>query len=79
LGDRRGNSAEQVEQQELRMAEPVFNVVSEDPEVEHVAAEVQPTTMHEHRGEDCYEIATWVCGQAAWNYRPPLDEWLAAA
>jgi hypothetical protein len=34
------------------MAETVFDIISKDPEKEHVAEEVKPTAMHEHGCDD---------------------------
>ena len=34
------------------MAKGVFNIVPENPKVQHVPEEVQKTTMEEHRGKD---------------------------
>ena len=39
-------------EREARVAEPVFDVVAEDPQVEHVAEKVQPAAVQEHRRED---------------------------
>ncbi|HEY8225774.1 MAG TPA: hypothetical protein VIG25_10880 [Pyrinomonadaceae bacterium] len=60
------------------MPESVLYIVPEDPEVEHVAAQVQPAAVHEHGGEHGYEIAARVLRQAAWDDGPLLYEGLAA-
>jgi hypothetical protein len=52
LERRRGEPAEQVEDQELDRPHRVLDVVAEDPQEQHVAAEVQQAAVHEHRGED---------------------------
>src|SRR5262245_52092022 len=39
-------SAKQIKDQVLQVSHPVFDVVPEYPQVEHVAAEVQPSPMH---------------------------------
>ena len=52
VGDRRDDAAQQVEEHEARRAQAVFDVVAEDPEEEHVAAEVQPPAVQEHRHDD---------------------------
>ena len=36
----------------LTRAHRVLDVVAEDPQEQHVAAEVQQPAVHEHRGED---------------------------
>jgi hypothetical protein len=38
------------------MAEPIFDIVSKDPEKQHVAEEVKPTAMHEHGCEDGHGV-----------------------
>src|SRR5207237_6664574 len=45
------HAAEEIEDQILDVPEGVLDVVAEDPEVEHVAAEVQPAGVQEHRGQ----------------------------
>ena len=45
----------EVPEQEPDPAERVLDVVPEDPEEEHVPAEVEPAPVHEHRGEDALE------------------------
>ena len=47
----RREPAEQVEDEELDRAHRVLDVVAEDPQEQHVAAEVQQPAVHEHRGE----------------------------
>ena len=42
------------------MSKFVFDVVSEDPEVEHVPEKMQPAPMHEHGREDSGGIADWI-------------------
>ena len=51
LRERRGDAAQQVEHEEAAVAHPVLDVVAEDPEVQHVAADVQQAAVQEHRGE----------------------------
>ena len=52
LRQRRDGAAHQVEDEVAPVPEPVFDVVAEDPQVEHVAEEVQPATVQEHRCEE---------------------------
>ena len=47
LGQRRRDPAAEVEEQERDAAEPVLDVVREDPQVEQVAHEVQPAAVEE--------------------------------
>ena len=57
-------------------SEPVLDVVAEDPQVEHVAADVEPARVHEHRGEERDDL----CGEKGsrqeprWHERPRGDE-----
>ena len=52
LRQRGGDSAEQVEDKIAAMTHAVFDVVAEDPEIEHVADQMHPAAMHEHRSEN---------------------------
>ena len=49
LRDRRDDSAREVEEHEPQRAQLVLDVVAEDPEEQHVAQQVQPSAVHEHR------------------------------
>src|SRR5439155_6271494 len=51
LNSGRDQPADQVPEQEADSSEGVLDVVPEDPEEEHVPADVQPASVHEHRGE----------------------------
>ena len=44
------------------MAELVLDVVAEDPEVEHVAEDMEKTAMHEHGGEERERGMDRLCG-----------------
>ncbi len=37
--------------------ELILDIVAENPQIEHVAAQVQPSAVHEHGREDCVGIA----------------------
>ena len=50
LGQPGGESANQVEEEIAGVAHHVLDVVAEDPEEEHVAADVEPAAVEEHRG-----------------------------
>src|SRR5205823_11485268 len=43
--------ADEIKEQETHMAHGILDIVPEDPEVKHVAAEVQKASMQEHRGD----------------------------
>ena len=75
----RRKAADQIEHQECSVPEPVLDVVAEDPEVEHVAAEVHPAGVHEHRREDRRHICGGVSQEPGWHERPLPDERIAAA
>ncbi len=49
VGGGRGEAGGEIEDGEAQMAETVLDVVAEDPEEEHVAEEVRPAAMEEHR------------------------------
>ena len=51
LQESRTNSAKQIEDQILHVPHDVFDIVSEDPEKEHVPADVQPATVEEGAGD----------------------------
>ena len=51
LPERGRNAAQQVEREEAPVAHAVFDVVAEDPEIEHVPADVQEAAVKEHRCE----------------------------
>jgi len=48
----RSNTAEEVKEDEPEMAESVFDVVAEDPEVKHVAEDMENPPVHEHGREE---------------------------
>lgn len=51
----RADAAEQIEEEIGEMAEVVFDVIAEDPEEEHVAADVKEARVEEHAGEQWQE------------------------
>ncbi len=56
------------------MPEAVFDIVAEDPQVQHVAAEVQPTAMHEHGAENGCDVGSRIFREASGHECPFLDE-----
>ena len=78
LRERRRDPAHQIEDQELDRPELVLDVVAEDPQIEHVAAEMQPAAVHEHGGEDGGHVAGWVLAEPGRNERPLANEGIAA-
>ena len=50
-GGRGADPAQQVKSKEPQMTERVFDIVAEDPEKPHIAGEMQPIGVHEHRGD----------------------------
>src|SRR5206468_1951635 len=51
-----GETAEQVEGDEAGPPEPILDVVAEDPQVEHVADQVDPAAVQEHARDDRDEL-----------------------
>ena len=47
----RAQTAEQVKYEVREMTQPVFNVVSENPEVPHITDQMEPAAMQEYRSE----------------------------
>ena len=43
----------QIEEEDPEMAERIFNIISEDPEEEHVAAQMKKVAMEKRIGEKC--------------------------
>src|SRR5205823_6447710 len=52
LSDRRRDPAEQIEDDEASVAEAIFDVVAENPEVPHVPDDVHPAAVEEHRRDE---------------------------
>ena len=52
LAQRRGDAARQIEQQVADVPEHILDIVPEDPQEQHVAADMQPARVEEHAGED---------------------------
>src|SRR5207253_9912397 len=85
VDDPGAKSAEQIKQKVSEMAQAVFNVVAENPQVPHVADQVQPAAMQEHRGEKRHDDRR----QRKMRLRPSehgrrhhaveLDEWFEIA
>jgi hypothetical protein len=51
LGHRRDEAARDIEREVAEVPERVLDVLAEDGEEEHVAEDVVPASVHEHRGE----------------------------
>src|SRR3989442_980688 len=47
-------AAEQVKYKVREVTQPVLDVVSKNPEVPHIADQMEPTAMQEHRSEEGY-------------------------
>ncbi|HJO68384.1 MAG TPA: hypothetical protein QF804_01720, partial [Rhodospirillales bacterium] len=52
LGHGRGGGAQDVEDDEAPVPHGILDVVPEDPEIQHVSKQMQPTAVHEHGGHD---------------------------
>ena len=48
----RQHAAQEIEDQEPEMAHSILDVIPEDPEIEHIPAQMQPPAVQEHRRED---------------------------
>ena len=46
------DAGDQIKQRKPNMAQGILDIVAENPEIEHVAAQVQQAPMKKHRGED---------------------------
>jgi hypothetical protein len=44
----RKNAAEQVKEKIIHMAHGIFQVVSEDPQIKHIAQDMGEASVHEH-------------------------------
>jgi hypothetical protein len=58
--------------------ETILDIVPKDPQVEHVATQVEPPGMHEHGGEQRQKIGAGIGEETAGHERPLLDERVAA-
>ena len=61
------------------MAEIVLDIVAEGPEKGHVAEEMQPAAMQEHRGEHGRKMADRVSEELARYERPMAHKGFALA
>src|SRR5204863_8724566 len=52
LDQRCGGAATKVDQQIPEAAQQILDIVPENPQEQHIAAEMQPSAMQEHAGED---------------------------
>jgi len=72
LTHHRDRPSKEVEEDEAASAHGVFDLAAECPEVDHVADDVHPAGVHEHRGEDCYPAVS--VNDADGNHGPDPDE-----
>src|SRR5450830_50792 len=56
----------------------VFHIVTEDPQVKHVASEVNPSGVHEHGSEDGQETGAGIGKEAAGDKSPFHNESVTA-
>ena len=52
LSDRSDDPTEDVKDEVGAAPEAIFDVIAEDPEIDHVSDHVQPAAMHEHVGDE---------------------------
>src|SRR5690242_4632360 len=69
LGERGCETCPEVPEEEADPAERILNVVAEDPEEEHVSADVKPARVHEHRREDAVVPGEVIGRHEAWIAR----------
>jgi hypothetical protein len=60
------------------MAKTVFHIVSENPQEQHIAKKMQPTTMHEHGAKERHGFGRWSVGKTCGDKRPFFDELIAS-
>ena len=60
------------------MAEPILDIVAEDPQEQHVAEEMHPAAMHEHGGEDLHRACHGALGKLGGDECPLPDEGFAS-
>ena len=82
----RREPAREVEQHEPQVPEAMLDVVAENPEEQHVAAEVPPPAVQEHRGQERRPVRKWderrqigADGELARDDAPGEDEGLHGA
>ena len=76
------NSARQVEQDEPNVSHHVFDIVAENPQVQHIPDQVHPATMQKHARDrgDKWRGAMDFRGQCrmpkhgGWDGSEPVDE-----
>ena len=64
--ERSDNANDEIEEEISQMPKPVFNIVTKDPQVKHVSAEVCKSSMHEH-GSNERKPHGYVCDAQAWQ------------
>ena len=64
----------EIEEQELEPAETILDIVAEDPQEQHVAEQMHPAAVQEHRGEDGIGIGCRRIGEARRDEGKLLDE-----
>src|SRR5688572_28619652 len=60
------------------MSQTVFNIISKDPQVEHVSQEVNPPRVHKHGCEKCREIPNRVRQKTGGHESPALNKGISA-
>lgn len=53
MGVSRNNSGRYIKQKEPQVSKPVFYIIAEYPEIQHITPKVEYPAMQEHRREDC--------------------------
>lgn len=50
MGQTRNRAAQKIEEEVAEMAHAILHVIAEDPQVEHIAQDVEPSAMQKHGG-----------------------------
>ncbi len=74
LGKGGSDTTDQVKDQILEMPHAVFDVVTKDAQVEHIAQQVQPAGVHEDGGEKGDALSDGVGDKPGGDKRPGDDE-----
>ena len=69
LADARSKPAKNVKDEESQSSQSILNVISKDPEIQHVSYQVKPSSVEEHRCENgkisptVLKLTREICGQ----------------
>src|SRR5215467_11567317 len=52
----RGDAGQQVKNEKFQVPELILDIIAKDPQIKHVAEQMQPAAMHEHGCENRYRV-----------------------